>query len=296
MTSAAGVGLAERAWRRAGRGPGRARRAATRRSTRQGGAQPLGGGDRRRARRRSVARALRRRRGAPTPCARRCGGSRRGAPPPPSRERLAVAVLVVGLGLAVVVVGTKGMATVSERKGVPDSASRAPRRGEGGARCRSPQARSSPAWCGLVEDHERVAGDPGDVARRCPPPAGRCRPCRACRRAGGRRRSRPARLEVQVEGLGGVGPLVLEVLGRGDHRPGGGAGARPRCWRTAASANVVLPAPGVATARKSGPWPGPERVEGRLLPAAESDLLGHAQRRTLARGTDTDEFRGRHRS
>ena len=64
------------------------------------------------------------------------------------------------------------------------------------------------------------------------------RPLRA--RGGGRSRA------------GGPGPLVLEVLGRRHHHDPPRPGAATRSCTAAVSAKVVLPAPGVATARKSG--------------------------------------------
>jgi hypothetical protein len=100
---------------------------------------------------------------------------------------------------------------------------------------------------------------------------------------------------VEVEPLGGVGPLALQVRGGRDHHE-----PAPRVLgqvlADGGQRERGLPRPGRRDRQEVRAAAGAERVEGRLLPAAESDLLGHAQRRTLAPGTDTDEFRGRHRS
>ena len=62
---------------------------------------------------------------------------------------------------------------------------------------------------------------------------------------------RPRRVEVEPDAVGGGRPTAPSGGRSGPRRPGA-TGRRPSSWRAAARANVVLPAPGVATARKSG--------------------------------------------
>ena len=135
----------------------------------------------------------------------------------------------------------------------------------------SPHARSS-GVVDLVEDHERPAGDVADLA-------GALRDLlvrgdeavhvgRKTTLAG-----HPRALEDQAEGLGGVGPLALKVLGRrhDDHpsrlalngltgrREREGGLARARC--------------GDGEEVRGGPLG--EAVEGISLPASESKRSGH---------------------
>ena len=131
-------------------------------------------------------------------------------------QGLAVAVLVVGVGLVEVVV-------VDERDGRGVGAERRARDGQapGGAgsnatRMPSPQARSSPAWWSSskitkasramppqrvgLHGHLLVGDDDAVHVGGQPAVAGR-----------------PLRLEVQAEAARGARPLELEVLGRGHH-------------------------------------------------------------------------------
>ena len=64
---------------------------------------------------------------------------------------------------------------------------------------------------------------------------------------------RPGRVEVEGEPGGCGRPLHLEVGGRCDDDEAANRPVRPSTWRAAVRAKVVLPAPGVATARKSVP-------------------------------------------
>ncbi len=155
ITSPPASGCVARARPAAARGPGRARRQPLA-LQRQRGAQPLAGRGRRRAASSKVAEwtvpsgadplhlAVR---------AREVDGPHDAA----VGERVAVAVLVVGARPRRSRRSARtGSRRVSERNGVPDSASRRPAPAKA-TRIASPQARSSPAWWSSSKHHERVA-------------------------------------------------------------------------------------------------------------------------------------------
>ena len=162
---------------------------------------------------------------------------------------------------------------MSLRNGVPEMASRRTD-GSNASRMESPHARSSAAWWisskitnASVDSlpqhrgaggHLLVGGDDAVHVRRQLPVGGR-----------------PRRVEVQGEAGGGLGPLHLEV-GGGRHHDQPARGRSDRTWRATVRANVVLPAPGVATVKEVVLTSSHVLLEGGLLPRPEPDAAGHS--------------------
>ena len=140
-------------------------------------------------------------------------------------ERLAVAVLVVGPGLVEVVVDERDGARCRSGTACPTATAAAPRRSNA---CSTdvPHERSSPAWW----ISSKTTNAPRRQRRQRP------RRRRDLLVGGddavhvGRQHAvagRPLGVEVQAEAQRGLGPLVLQVLGRRHHHHAGGRGARP---------------------------------------------------------------------
>jgi hypothetical protein len=132
----------------------------------------------------------------------------------------------------------------------------------------------------LVEHHEGVPGQAGQGARA----AGhllvgghqavdvRGQP------AGGRR---PGRVQVKVERLGGIGPLHLQVLG-GRHHQQAPPGVLGQVLARRRQREGGLAGAGRRDRQEVLPRAGAERLECRLLPAAQLDRSGHEQPGTIA--------------
>ena len=145
---------------------------------------------------------------------------------------------------------TKGIGDVSERKGVPVRARRRVASVKA-SRTPSPHDRESPAVVDLVEDDE---GAIGAGTRRVDRRIG------ADLRVGGGHtvevgtghtlRVREVGVDVNAEACGARGPLAFEVLGGAHDGQLIDDAASDQLGRKR-EGEVVLPAPGVATARKS---------------------------------------------
>jgi hypothetical protein len=102
----------------------------------------------------------------------------------------------------------------------------------------------------LVEDHESLGAEPGELGGGVAGGDLLVGGDEAVHVAGEAVAGAPVGVELQAEAVRGERPLDLEVAGRCDDDQ--------RAWflgeagRAQARAKVVLPAPGVATARKSG--------------------------------------------
>jgi hypothetical protein len=85
---------------------------------------------------------------------------------------------------------------------------------------------------------------------------------------------RPLGLEVQAEGGGRIGPLVLQVAGGRDHDHASGL-TRRQCPTGRRQRERGLAGTGGRDREEIGAGTGVERFEGSLLPASEPEGLGH---------------------